>query len=135
MQNIPVIVIIDDSVITRRIVKNIVNGKVKNALVYTFSGGSDLIENYHHINPDVIILDSMFPITETRAETGKNILTEIRELDKKVQVVIYSAQCDTEVVEEYKNLGVDDYVTKPATAEVLGGVICKSVDKAKLNHL
>lgn len=134
MKSIPVIVIIDDSVITRRIVKNIVNGKVKNSIVYTFSSGSDLIENYQQINPDVIILDNLFPITETRAETGKDILTEIRELDRNVRVIIYSAQCDTSVIDELKALGADAYITKPAAAETLGEVIIENINRCSVNN-
>ena len=128
MVKFPVIVVIDDSEITRRIERNIINGKVHDAIVYTFSSGSDLIENYQQIKPNIIILDNMFPVTETHAETGKDILTQIREIDNDVKIVIYSSQCSTSIINELINLGADEYIVKPATAENLGKIICKYLD-------
>ncbi len=58
--------------------------------------------------PDMVILDIMLP-----GMNGLELLKELRERDRGVQVLILSARDRTEHKIEGLGLGADDYVTKP----------------------
>lgn len=61
--------------------------------VYTFSTGEECIANLH-LDPDVILLDYTLNAIKHDAADGRQILKQIRELDKEVHVIMLSSLDD-----------------------------------------
>lgn len=80
----------------------------KGLRVITASDGDEGMSMALDAHPDLIILDIMLP-----GMNGLEILRELRERDRTMQVLILSARDHTEHKIEGLDLGADDYVTKP----------------------
>ena len=65
------------------------------------------------IKPDLILLDLGLPDMD-----GKEVLTKLREWSQ-VPVVVLTVRSDDSEITAALNLGADDYVTKPFSADVL----------------
>ncbi|MDE3059757.1 MAG: response regulator transcription factor, partial [Pseudomonadota bacterium] len=65
------------------------------------------------VKPDLILLDLGLPDID-----GKEVITGVREWSKVPIIVLSVRNSDSEIAEAL-NLGADDYVTKPFSAEVL----------------
>ncbi len=76
--------------------------------VLTANDGEDGMRKAFNANPDLIILDIMLPVF-----SGLDILTELREKNELVPVLILSAKNNMAHKIEGLGLGADDYVTKP----------------------
>jgi DNA-binding response OmpR family regulator len=76
--------------------------------VLTAKDGEDGMKKAFNANPDLIILDIMLPVY-----SGLDILTELREKNELVPVLILSARNNMNHKIEGLGLGADDYVTKP----------------------
>lgn len=58
--------------------------------------------------PDLIITDIMMPYT-----SGLEIVSKVRQGEKRIPVIVLSSMGQENVVLEAFNLGADDYITKP----------------------
>jgi DNA-binding response OmpR family regulator len=76
--------------------------------VLTANDGEEGMKKAFNANPDLIILDIMLPVY-----SGLDILTELREKNELVPVLILSARNNMAHKIEGLGLGADDYVTKP----------------------
>ena len=65
------------------------------------------------IKPDIILLDLGLPDID-----GKELITAVREWSQ-VPIIVLSVRSDDDEIANALNMGADDYVTKPFSAEVL----------------
>ncbi len=84
------------------------NFQLQGYTVLTAKDGADGMKMAFNANPDLIILDIMLPLY-----SGLDILTELREKNALVPVLILSARDNVDQKIEGLELGADDYVTKP----------------------
>jgi DNA-binding response OmpR family regulator len=84
------------------------NFQLQGYTVLTAKDGQDGRNKAFNTNPDLIILDIMLPVY-----SGLDILTELREKNELVPVLILSARNNITHKIEGLGLGADDYVTKP----------------------
>lgn len=76
--------------------------------VKAFETGDALLTAYRIQRPDLVILDVMMPGTD-----GLTILTEIRQNDKDLPIILLTARdSDADFITAFM-LGTDDYFTKP----------------------
>ncbi|SQG93835.1 OmpR family TCS DNA-binding response regulator [Streptococcus dysgalactiae subsp. equisimilis] len=76
--------------------------------VKAFETGDALLTAYRVQRPDLVILDVMMPGTD-----GLTILTEIRQNDKDLPIILLTARdSDADFITAF-TLGTDDYFTKP----------------------
>lgn len=76
--------------------------------VKAFETGDALLTAYRIQRPDLVILDVMMPGTD-----GLTILTEIRQNDKDLPIILLTARdSDADFIKAF-TLGTDDYFTKP----------------------
>jgi DNA-binding response OmpR family regulator len=60
-------------------------------------------------NPyDLLIIDYNMPI-----KNGKEVVREIRKEDRDIKIIILTVNVDNETKQEFFNLQIDDYITKP----------------------
>jgi len=75
--------------------------------VYTAYNGSNALELFERINPDLIILDLMLPDM-----SGEDICRSIRK-KSRVPIIMLTARVEEESILTGLGIGADDYVTKP----------------------
>jgi DNA-binding response OmpR family regulator len=84
------------------------NFQLQGYTVRTAKDGEEGMKKAYNTNPDLIILDIMLPF-----HSGLDILTELRNKNELVPVLILSARDNVDHKIEGLVMGADDYVTKP----------------------
>lgn len=74
------------------------------------SSGKEGIDAIKSKNPDIIILDYMMP-----EMNGVEVLKEIRRIDKKLPVIMFTAYADRESMKKTEKLGVSSYIPKSSS--------------------
>lgn len=99
------VLIIDDD----RNIVDIIARYLNNAgfITYTCSTGTDAVQTFRSVKPNLIILDVMLP-----GKDGWSILREIRQ-ESATPVVMLTAKGDTGDKVNGLELGADDYIAKP----------------------
>ena len=83
--------------------------------VSTAIDGKDAILKFKKNSPEVVILDIRMP-----GENGIDVLRRIREMDEDVKVIMLSAFCDPDTIQEALQIGARCYLEKPIELEFLG---------------
>jgi len=94
----------------------------KGYTVYTAQDKQGALEVLEKSRPQILLLD-----IRLGAESGLNLLKQIRELQKDVKVIMVSALDDDESIRQARSLGADDYVTKPFTTQYLNDFILQKI--------
>ncbi|MGQ9629823.1 MAG: response regulator [bacterium] len=106
----PGILIVDDSMVMRGMLRDIVSAK------YPVAGeagdGDEAIEQYKALKPDLVILDITMPKRD-----GISALQEIVRMDPQAKVVIVSAVGQKAYIEQAVGLGAKGYIVKPFSPE------------------
>ncbi|TVQ93987.1 MAG: response regulator [Bacteroidetes bacterium] len=84
-------------------------GSMKNISVTNFTYGEDLIKNLDK-EPEIIIADMMLPDIP-----GDELIHTIKETCPKTEVIVVSAQRDTELIAKVQKMGVYNYLVKSET--------------------
>ena len=105
------VLVVDDSNFIRMVVKKYLR-KIGYENTVEAANGREAVEIYKKESPDIIFMDYVMPLM-----TGYEALQEIRLVDEKVPVVMFTSVSDQNVVEECKALGISGYIIKPLTAE------------------
>ena len=105
------ILIADDSLFMRRILKDILSDKYT---IVEAESGSKAEQQFKEEKPDLILLDIIMPEGE---EEGIRVLQKIGKSNPKAKVVMISAVGQDSIIEECKKLGAVDYIVKPFDRE------------------
>ncbi len=83
---------------------------------------------------DLIITDIEMPIKD-----GITMINQIRELDKEIPILIFSAHSNTEYFLQTIDAGIDGYILKPYSIDQISNSLSKIIEKNKLkttnNHI
>ena len=103
------VMVVDDSVVIRRLVTHALEQEPTVEMVGTASNGSIALKRLPQYNPDVITLDIEMPEMD-----GIETLRRIRQEYPNVRVIMFSTLTDrgAAITLEALRLGADDYVTK-----------------------
>ena len=106
------ILVVDDSVLVRRIVSNLLDDDPALEVVGVAANGKIALAKISQVNPDLIILDLEMPEMD-----GLETLAAIRKQDKNLPVIMFSAltEIGATATLDALALGATDYVTKPQT--------------------
>ncbi len=113
------ILIADDSLFMRRILKDILSEHYK---IIEAESGAKALEQFEKENPDLVLLDIIMPEGE---EEGVMVLRSIIEKDPEAQVVMITAVGQDAIIDQCRKLGAMDYIVKPFDAKV----VAKTVEK------
>lgn len=105
------ILIADDSLFMRRILKDILSEEYE---IIEADTGAEALAKFEKESPDLVFLDIIMPAGE---EEGVTVLRSIIEKDPEAQVVMITAIGQEAIIQECKNLGAKDYIVKPFDSE------------------
>jgi two-component system alkaline phosphatase synthesis response regulator PhoP len=100
-----ILVIEDDHALRQGLALNF---ELQGYQVDTAADGEEGMRKVFDLDPDLIVLDIMLPVW-----SGLDILSELRERDRDVPVLILSARGTTDNKVEGFKVGADDYLAKP----------------------
>jgi len=105
------VLVVDDAVVVRRIVTDVLSAEPGIEVVGTAPNGKIALAKIPQVNPDLITLDVEMPEMD-----GLETLTEIRRRYPKLPVVMFSTLTERGAATTVEALlrGANDYVTKPA---------------------
>jgi len=114
------ILVVDDSVVVRKLVCEALASSPQIELAGTASSGAIALAKIPQLNPDVITLDIEMP-----GLNGIQTLTEIRKLYPKLPVIMFSTLTErgAAITLEALAQGASDYVTKPSNSASLAGAM------------
>ncbi len=105
------ILIVDDAAFMRMMLKDILT-KNGHEVVGEGVNGSDAVEKYKSLSPDVVTMDITMPEMD-----GIAALKAIKALDPNAKVVMCSAMGQQAMVLESIQSGAKDFIVKPFQAE------------------
>ncbi len=105
------VLVVDDAVVIRRIVSEVVTSDPELELAGWAANGKLALAKIPHVNPDCVTLDVEMPEMD-----GLETLTEIRKLYPQLPVIMFSTVTEKGAGKTLEALarGASDYVTKPA---------------------
>ena len=104
------ILIVDDSAMSRRIVRRILEGA--GHLVSEAEEGMAAVEKYFLEKPDLVLLDLIM-----KGMRGVEVLQKIRQLDRHARVIVATADIQTSTRTMTEEAGAVGFVTKPFNDE------------------
>lgn len=105
------LLVIDDSIVIRKMIEIALEDEDFN--IVTAMSGKEGLESLEKENPNLIILDMMLPDMN-----GIDVLKTIKE-KKKLPVIMLSGKDSPQLIENAKEIGVDDFLPKPFRDEEL----------------
>ncbi len=110
------VMVVDDALFMRTMLRRILTDAGYD--VYEAENGSQAVQRYTEIRPDVVAMDITMPEMD-----GLTALKHIRKIDPKANVVMCTAMGQQRLVLEAIQAGARDYITKPFQPErVLEGI-------------
>ena len=110
------ILIVDDSALTRRSLRNILEGA--GCEVVEAEDGLAAIERYFLEKPDVVLLDLVM-----RGMYGLEVLEKLRQLDANARIIVVSADIQSSSQELAVQAGAKGFINKPFDrAEILAAL-------------
>lgn len=82
---------------------------------------------YESSSFDLIITDIEMPVTD-----GITMINKIREFDKELPILIFSAHSNTEYFLKTIDAGIDGYILKPYSIEQISNALGKIIEKEKI---
>lgn len=108
------VLVVDDSMYMRTLIKDALE-ETGYLIVGEAANGESAIDQAMELNPDLITLDNILPDM-----IGTDILRVIKEEETmKSKVIMISAVGQESVIQEGLEIGAEDYIVKPFTAEQL----------------
>lgn len=110
------ILVVDDSSLARQVLRQILES-VGHQVIEANNGDSAL-DSYHRDQPQLVMLDLVMA-----GMSGFEVLQKLRELDRKAQIIIASADLQTLTDSLVKEAGAINFIHKPfAPAQVLEAI-------------
>lgn len=111
------VLVVDDAVVIRRIVSDVLGEDPEIEIVGTAANGRIALQKLTQVNPDILTLDVEMPELD-----GLQTLRELRKTHPRLPVVMFSTLTERGATATIEALtcGASDYVTKPANIGSVG---------------
>ncbi|WP_104433955.1 protein-glutamate methylesterase/protein-glutamine glutaminase [Kineococcus xinjiangensis] len=118
------VLVVDDSVVVRRLITDVLATDPAIEVVATAANGQIAVGKVEQLRPDAITLDVEMPVMD-----GLQALVEIRKIDRRVPIVMFSTLTERGAAAALEALskGASDYVTKPANV----GSVSESMESVR----
>jgi len=92
--------------------------------VQTANSGEEALSSLKSDRPDIIFLD-----IRMRGMSGLDVLEKVKRIDKTIKVIMLTIHDEEEMINKAKELGADEYITKPFRVDYLEEVVIKKVQE------
>lgn len=113
----PKVLIVDDTVFIRNIIKSIVE-EVQFEVVGEAANGKEAVKKFKQLHPDIVVLDINMP-----GKDGIETLQEIKEINNQTKVIMVSAYSSRRNVIDAFIYGAKEFLAKPIDKERLYQVL------------
>ncbi len=117
------ILIVDDSPISRRILKSCIP-KDRGYEFFEAGDGRAGLDTYRNIRPDVTFMDLTMPVMDGLCATG-----EIRKFDPDATIIVCTADVQAKSISNALNLGAMMVVKKPPTKETVEDALSRAEER------
>ena len=117
------ILVVDDAMIMRLVLKNILSG-AGYEICGEASNGQEALDNYKKLKPDLVTLDITMPIHD-----GLWACHEIMQYDKDANIIMITAMGQQAMVLEAISYGAKDFLVKPFKADKVLATVQKIFSK------
>ncbi len=121
MIKLPKLLVVDDEIDICNFVKSFF--EMRGFKVSIALNGDEAMEKLAKDLPDVVIMD----LKMRREGEGLEYLPKIKAAQPSVKVLMVTAVDDSDIIEQAKKLGADDYITKPLMLEYLENTVLEKV--------
>jgi len=118
------VLVVDDSGLARRRARGILEGAGYE--VVEAEDGMAAIESYFVARPDIVLLDLVM-----RGMYGLDVLTKLREMDDRAQVIIVSADVQTSSRELVQEAGAAGFLIKPLDPDAVLALVRSTLSEAR----
>ena len=119
------VLIIDDSLFMRTILKNLIIQTGYCEIIGEGSTGYEAIEMTKTLQPDIITMDIVMPDLD-----GVKAVKEIKSISSQSKIIMITSIANHKVISDAKNLGVFDYLIKPLNQDDINKIIAKVIDRS-----
>ncbi len=119
------ILIVDDSPVSRKIIKSCIP-EDKGFELFEAGDGQSGIDKYQQINPELTFMDLTMPVMD-----GMQALQEIIKIDPKAVVIVCTADVQMKTIFKVMNFGALMVVRKPINKQAIEDALRKAEDKLK----
>ena len=109
------IFVVEDDSTSMEMICDMIRIKFPQLTIYKFSNGEDAI-NKMSLQPKIVVLDYYLDKLKKDAKNGMEVLSEMREIDPEVKVIMISAQEHLDIAVNIIKYGAYDYIVKSETA-------------------
>lgn len=102
------ILIVDDALFTRNMLKKIINKTDYGEVIGEASNGNEAISQYKKLKPDLVTMDLVMP-----EKGGIETIEDLLKIDKSAIIVVVSALGQEALVLEAAKKGAKDFIQKP----------------------
>jgi two-component system chemotaxis response regulator CheY len=120
------VLIVDDALFMRTMIKDILQGTGRYDVVGEATNGQEAIKKFQELQPELITMDIVMPVMDG-IEAARTILKQ----DPTVRVVMVSALGQEPLVIESIASGAKDFVVKPFSADKVVKVIDQVMKAAR----
>lgn len=105
------VLVVDDSVVIRRMVSDVLSGEPDIEVAGAAADGRIALQKIEQVNPDILTLDVEMPVMD-----GLETLKQLRKTHRRLPVIMFSTLTErgASATMDALALGASDYVTKPA---------------------
>jgi DNA-binding response OmpR family regulator len=96
----------------------------KNYLCFTATSQDEALALVNKEHPSLALLD-----IRLGEVSGMDVLQKIKEIDRKIKVIMVTGLADEESIRQAKSLGADDFVSKPFTASYLHKLLSQKLSR------
>ena len=122
------VLLVDDEIRNYKLFEKLVDWEEKGfEIIGTAADGVEALKKYEELEPDLIFMDIQLPMMD-----GMECIRWIREVDKKVQIVIVSAYGEFNYAQKAIRYGVQDFLLKPVSRVMLNQIVNRM--KENLDH-
>lgn len=106
------ILIVEDSIFVQNVIKRVISDKFPESEIITACDGEKGYALFLESKPDIITTDLLMPNL-----TGQEMLKKIREIDKKIPIIVISADVQKATKDEVEDQKITAFINKPLTNE------------------
>lgn len=107
--------VVEDDSTSMEMICDMIRTKFPQLTIFKFNNGEDAIKNMN-LQPKIVVLDYYLDKLKKDAKNGLDVLTELREMDPEIKVIMISAQEHLDIAVNIIKYGAYDYIVKSETA-------------------